>query len=330
LRSHRLKFLAALAAHTLGLRHLSIRLDPVMACNLRCAMCYFSNDEYAKNVKGIFTNEEMGRLAEMFFPEALLVVIGCGTEPTLFPEFPKIVKLAKSHGVPNVGFTTNGQRLTAEDIEQFVRYGLDELVISLHGVEKKTYEKFMVNASYEVLHRTLQAVDDVKKTINSPRPQLRINYTVNNDNLYELQHFFEVFGEYGISAFQVRPIIDFSGAFRELLSPSRRESYSHVIEKLRLECKSRGITYLANTLDTQGASGNPSSVILQAVHRRITPMEVWREDFNWRSESYRDFCKRIRWGKHLLTSALSSLETVAVHNKGAWGENSALYDVDLG
>jgi hypothetical protein len=28
--------------HLAGLRHLILRLDPVIACNLRCGMCYFS------------------------------------------------------------------------------------------------------------------------------------------------------------------------------------------------------------------------------------------------------------------------------------------------
>src|SRR5690349_8789083 len=111
-RDPRLKLAAVALAHAVGVRHLVIRLDPVVACNLRCTMCYFSNNEYVRSHKGIFSHEEIERIATLLFPRALMVVVGCGAEPTLYKDFPEIVRRAKRSGVPNVSMVTNGKLLT--------------------------------------------------------------------------------------------------------------------------------------------------------------------------------------------------------------------------
>jgi hypothetical protein len=63
----RLKLAAVALTHAVGLRHLVVRIDPVVACNLRCTMCYFSNNEYVRAHKGIFFHEEIARIAAPFF-----------------------------------------------------------------------------------------------------------------------------------------------------------------------------------------------------------------------------------------------------------------------
>ena len=87
IRSNRIKFFFLWLFHTLRLRHLSLRMDPIIACNLSCLMCYFSDDMYRRNNKGKFTAEQSDRIAEIMFPYALQVVLGCATEPSLYKEF---------------------------------------------------------------------------------------------------------------------------------------------------------------------------------------------------------------------------------------------------
>jgi hypothetical protein len=35
----------------LNRRYLAVNLDPVLACNLRCKMCYFTDADYVKDLK---------------------------------------------------------------------------------------------------------------------------------------------------------------------------------------------------------------------------------------------------------------------------------------
>jgi MoaA/NifB/PqqE/SkfB family radical SAM enzyme len=326
-RNHRIKFAAVLVAHTLKMRHLFLRFDPVMACNLRCRMCYFSNDEYVRQIKGQFSEAEVDRIAELFFPLTMQLVIGCGTEPTLYKDFPRLVRIAKRYRIPFVGFTTNAQLLSEAQLGEFVDDKLDELTVSVHGVRKETYEHFMSNASYETLHDNLRALERVKRNTQSALPRLRINYTVNAQNLEELPEFFSRFGEYSIEALQVRPINDFGGEFRTMLSRDDMASYTAAVTELGKECRKRGITYLANLDDPQFLEPNTTSVILQAVRRHITPQIVWKPEFDWRTESYADFCRRTKWSAHLRKIIFSDMDAVKQFNAGMWGEHSAKYDV---
>lgn len=328
-RSHRVKFASVLIAHRLKMRHLFLRFDPVMACNLRCTMCYFSDAEYRKNAKGIFRKEDIERIAKLLFPKTLQLVIGCGTEPTLYKDYTEIVRLAKSYGVPFVGFTSNGMLLTDESLARFVEFGLDELALSVHGVTKETYERFMVNASFGKFLDLLERLDILKKAHHSSSPNLRINYTVNSENLQELGRFFDVFGKYAIKTLQVRPVMDIGGTFRTPLQDSEIETYRSVVGSLSAACKQRGITLLANTADPSYQQANDNSVILEAVKRYISPEVVWRKDFNWKDESYEEFCSRIGWSGYLLKNVVSSRKNLSDNAVTFSGKYAARYEISF-
>jgi len=327
MRSHRVKYLGAALAHRLGMRHLVVRFDPVQACNLRCTMCYFSDDDYVRRHGGRFTEDEIEKLAEDLFPLAYLVVVGCGAEPTMYKGFPELVRLARQHGVPHVSMVSNGLLLTDEHVGKLIDYGLEEIMISAHGVTRQSYERFMVKASFERFHAALRTIDEVKSRRGSRTPELRINYTVNADNLDELRGFFDAFGSYRISTLQVRPVMDIGGQYRTLLAGADIERFRAVAAELGATCKARGITLLCNTGDP-GYVGEPdASLGLDAFHRYVGPTEVWRPDFDWRNESYAASCKRLGWTGYLLRAALTP--KAAVQAPGRLGKYGARYEVQF-
>jgi pyruvate-formate lyase-activating enzyme len=319
LRSYRLKIAGILFADLLHLRHLFVRLDPFLGCNLRCAMCFFSNPETHKTLHGSFSAEEIARIAEMFFPKTLQLVVGCVAEPTLFRGLADIFTLAKSYGVPFTGLATNGQLLNEKLFKELADAGLNEIIISMHGVCKETYERLMVGASYEKLHGVLRIISS---GAGPKKPALRINYTVNPDNLAELGDFFTVFGGYRIATLQVRVIIDFGKtAYQKRDLSADAANYRTIIAHLHAECKKRNILLLAPLELPDYAHPNPASVVLAYVLRRITPVCVWRNDFEWKKETYSQFCGRIRWRRFLLKSIFMPAEKLQRI------DTSATYDV---
>ncbi len=72
IKSHRIKFFGLWLLSVLDKRYLAIQFDPVLACNLRCKMCYFTDDEYVRaNMKGIFQEKDLEALAQVNFKNAL-------------------------------------------------------------------------------------------------------------------------------------------------------------------------------------------------------------------------------------------------------------------
>jgi len=54
LKNHRIKFLGLFLLHKLDKRYLAVHFDPVNTCNLRCKMCYFTDDDYVQKLKDTF------------------------------------------------------------------------------------------------------------------------------------------------------------------------------------------------------------------------------------------------------------------------------------
>jgi molybdenum cofactor biosynthesis enzyme MoaA len=311
-KSHRIKFAFLLFADFFNLRYLCLRFDPILSCNLRCQMCYFSIKDWREKNKGSFNHEEIEHIAGIFFKKTYQLYIGCGAEPTLYKDFMDLVILGKKNKIPFVGLVTNGQLLSEEHIKKFIFYGLDEISISTHGVRKETYEKLMVNASFDKLTNVLSLIDRLKYENSSKLPVVRLNYTVNPDNLDELEEFFENYGKYNIGVLQIRPIYDLGDtAYKNKNLLSLINKYNKIIEILHETCKMRKIIFMANRLDPSYQSVNYSAVIVNYVRRYISPQYVWENDFNWRNESYRDYSTRIKWRTTLFKNIFLCIDKIA-------------------
>jgi len=227
-------------------------------------------------------------------------------EPSLYKGYPSLVTLGKRYKIPFIGFTTNGQLLTRSSIRLMIEAGLDEITLSSHGIKKDTYEKLMKGASFETYHRSLANVVKLKREIGTKKPAIRINYTVNPDNLSELIDFFDRFGEYDITTLQVRPMIDFG--YTEYQHRSLRDNiqkYNDVMGFLISQCRRRNIFLLTNKVDPEYDKSNKYAVVYEkAIMRYLGPDQVWKDDFDFRSETYREHISRTGYRRDLLKYVL--------------------------
>ncbi len=290
IKNPRAKLLAIAGLFLLNKRYLNVFIDPVFACNLRCVMCYFSDPSFNTNRGPALTREEIAGIAGAFFKNAMRVQIGCGAEPSLYKYNPDIIRLAKKVGVGYVSFTSNVNLLNKSAIEELLQAGLDELIVSMHGVTKETYERMMKKASFEKFHQVLHDIALLKKQY--PGFKLRINYTINPENLPELRFFFDVMGDYGIDILQLRPIrrlgdteyADFD------LTPFEQE-YHMIIRKLNEECKARNIVCLSSG-DLKGKENNQGVAVVDYSYCYISPGHIGDHDFRLGVESWRSYSKR--------------------------------------
>jgi len=306
-RSHRVKFAGLLGLYWLRRRHLWLRFDPVMSCNLRCQMCYFSDPGFTKENTGRFTPAEIERLAEVLFPWAAQMYLGCGTEPTTYKGFMDVIALARKYKVPMVGLVTNGQLLTADHLERMVELNLDELTLSTHGVKPETYERLMRRASFDKFLEVLDNLEAIKKRRGANRPQLRLNYTVNTENLEELANFFDVYGKYSLRTLQIRPIVDLGDTecTDKDMSPHIAR-YNQILGGIERTCREKGIRLLANYEDVTYEKKTTRAALAPEILVYVSPQDFSKQGFDWRRESYLDYCRRTRWPRSLLRKVFTS------------------------
>ncbi len=302
IKSHRLKFFGIFIFHLLKKKYLYLNIDPILKCNLRCKMCYFSDSSNPQKAEGKLTRKDIDRMAELIFNRVLKLQIGCAAEPTVYKDFPYLIEKGKQYNIPNISLTTNANLLNEKLINKLIDTKLDEIIISLHGVRKETYEYFMTNASHEKFVKNLTLLDKLKNEKNTTYPNIRINYTVNEDNSEDLKYFFDLFDKIKISTIQLRPIRKIGNSkYNKFSIDNKIEELNIIIKELAEECNKRGITFLSPDLTVRETTKtlNLSSLIRFAVYKYVSPKVFLYSDFKWREETYEEYCKRKKYSKQL-------------------------------
>lgn len=283
--------------HITNRRYLAIFFDPVLACNLRCRSCYFSDEETRKTLKGRFAKEDLGRIAEVIFPRTMKLQIGCSAEPTLYPHNPEIIRRAKEHGVPYISLTTNANLLTEQMVEDMLHEGLNEFTISVHGVKKVTYEYLMHQANYETFHASLKII--AEKKMLYPDFKVRMNYTINNLNVEELADFFDVYGAYNIDILQLRALKDIGGEIKHVEKDAAfQTALNKSLGRLRQECLQRNI-YL---IEPDNFEDEENKSIDHHSYYYVSPQMFVDKEMDWKKESFNEFTKRTKFSKVLFQS----------------------------
>ena len=225
---------------------------------------------------------------------------------------------------------TNGNLLEKEDVESFSNAGLDEFILSMHGVTKETYEDMMDKGIYEKFHDILRFITEQKKV--NPKLRLRINYTFNQDNFHELKDFFKVYDEYDIDIIQLRPIDKIGETTYNEFSLKKIESdYFEVSNFLKNETQKRKITllypqsiYRNETQSLKVKTQNDSSYLIPYTYCYVSPKYFWKDDFDWKNETFANWKKRNNWNFTLLKNVFKSRKKLDETNR-----NMLNYSVEI-
>ena len=264
--------------------------------------------------------DELEGIAKALFPYAFQLVVGCSAEPTLMRHYHELFRLAQKYGVPDTSLVTNGQLIKRNDLVQMAEAGVNEIVVSVHGVRRETYEYFMQGARYDRLMEVLQSIKEVRSDYSKRFPQLRINYTVNPKNLSELMEFFEVFEGYGVNTLHVRPVMDLGGVYKESIGDNLIDEYKSVIGFLTKGCSERGIRLLANITDAGYQQKNRDAALAELVYTYISPKTAGQLGLDWKSTNHRQYKRADHWHKDLWQIIGGRKES------GGWMDRSLKYD----
>lgn len=311
LKSPKARLLGLYVMHTARRRYIGIYLDPVLSCNFRCKMCYFSDEEKRKEMHGILSEQDMETIAKALFHRALKLQIGCGAEPSLYKNLTGIVRLGKQYNVPYISLTTNGNLLTKEQLFSMAEAGLDEITLSTHGIRKETYEHLMTNGKYDLFLQLLDNLKEVKKQY--PDFRIRINYTMNEDNTEELKDFWKVFGDIPLNILQLRPVQEIGNSEYQNFSLQKiSELLDSVVNPLVEECKRKGIICMApehkNLQILEQETPDKDKTFEELTYCYVSARSCWNEDFDLHTETFESYCRRKRMGKYILQKLFSRTE----------------------
>ncbi|MCL4457692.1 MAG: radical SAM protein [Nitrospirae bacterium] len=166
-----------------------VDIETASACNLRCTMCPHGDADY-KMEKGII---EFG-LAKKIIEEcsdigvSSLKLSGRG-EALMHPKLIDMVETAKTRGIMDVMFNTNGLLLTEEKAKGLVEAGIDLIIISVDGATKETYEAIRIGSDYETVRRNIEFLVRYRGELRRKKPMIRLQFVKMKENIHEFETF---------------------------------------------------------------------------------------------------------------------------------------------
>src|SRR6266702_2535354 len=140
-------------------------IDLTNRCNLKCPIC-FAN----ANAAGYVFEPTFAQIVDEFAvlraqrPIPVAAIQFAGGEPTIYPQFPEIVKAAKDMGFAQVQVATNGIRLATEDgfLDKVAESGLNTIYLQFDGLREENYIKARGRPLLDIKLKVIERVRERK------------------------------------------------------------------------------------------------------------------------------------------------------------------------
>jgi radical SAM protein with 4Fe4S-binding SPASM domain len=190
-----------------------VLIDTISYCNLKCSMCVHKEMKrrkgimpwnlFAKIVDEVAETDKNVRVWMVFFGEALLLK---KRKPTIFD----MIAYAKGKGLTEVVLNSNANLLDESAAKELICSGLDAIYIGIDAFKPETYAKVRVGGNYEkAVRNTLQLIK-LKKSMNSEKPEVFIQFVEMDINQNEKEDFIQFWNQQG-AAVKIRPKVSWAG-----------------------------------------------------------------------------------------------------------------------
>jgi MoaA/NifB/PqqE/SkfB family radical SAM enzyme len=114
-------------------------------------------------------------------------MLSIGSEPLTSPHFTQILERASQHGVPELGFYTNGLLMKERIVEAILEHGVTIVAVSVDGATKRTFEAIRRGADFAVLLRNIRRLATRRAALGRVLPRIRFGIVMMRSNIEELE-----------------------------------------------------------------------------------------------------------------------------------------------
>lgn len=162
-----------------------LHLEAALICNLVCEMCYQADPELQKMIKDAQIKTMKWDLFTKVIDEAAehgcnAVVFAGRGEPTLNPNFSKMLKYCHEKGILDIKLNTNVMSLDEKKAREWLSLNAFlTIVFSVDAGDKEVFEKIRVGSDFDRIVRNIEMFNKIRREEfpNSP-VRTRVNMTI--------------------------------------------------------------------------------------------------------------------------------------------------------
>lgn len=144
-----------------------LQMETIFGCNANCIMCAALDSKRKKGLMPMYLIKKIIKECKSFGINYIIPFIN--GEPLLDKRMLYILSyIKKIHSAATIGWYTNGCLLTQEIIQEIINIGnIKDFNISIHGGDKKTYEKVM-GLNWEEMINNLDMLVSINNEYGKP------------------------------------------------------------------------------------------------------------------------------------------------------------------
>lgn len=200
-------------------------------CNLNCKMCF---RRFWKDKLGEMSLERFEAIFEQLkeFPNLKTVYLGGIGEPTIHPDFLKIVKIVKSRGY-RLEFGSNGTML-AKIADQLIENQTDRIMVSIDAPDPAIYRDIRGTDFMSVEDNVLY-LQKRKKELGSDLPEIGIEVVVMKSNVHLLHGILPLAHKLGINYILFSNLMPFSKSLSKEIVYNGSIDYEQLMDSLNAD-----------------------------------------------------------------------------------------------
>ena len=188
----------------------AMSVEPASICNLKCPQCTVGRGELIRQ-NNFMDKSLYERLINHTYKYLWHIFIYFQGEPFLNPDFFEFVRFASKRKIYTAA-STNGHYLTDDNCKKLVKSGLDEIIISLDGLNPDEYKQYRQGGDFYNVVDGIKTLVRVKKELKSRTPLINLQFIVFSHNESSAAKFKSFAKELGadISQLKTAQLIDIS------------------------------------------------------------------------------------------------------------------------
>lgn len=182
-RYHQASRLEGFAAHPL-----QIDFELNSTCQMKCGFCVHGHEKAKKQMLGF---DRFKKVIDDAAQHSGLCSIKLNyiNEPLLLPDLTEYVDYARSKGILNVYFATNGLLLTEAWSKRLIDAKVSKVMVSLDATTSETFKKMRHSAKFRTIVANILKLINLRDEMGVDYPLVRVNFLKTEVNAHEADEF---------------------------------------------------------------------------------------------------------------------------------------------
>ncbi len=144
---------------------LYLLIEPTSICNLRCLMCFQADKSFqTKEYLGIMPWNLFVKVADQAKEmNCQAITLASRGEPTLHPEFGKMLYYLKKIGILDIKINTNATKLNEKISHEILSAGVSEVVFSMDAADESLYRKIRPGGDFQSVVANIKKFHRIRK-----------------------------------------------------------------------------------------------------------------------------------------------------------------------